>query len=143
MIFRTIFAGGNIGVFNELKNGLMDKNLYKYFPSIAYSSAKTEYIKIAITLDDSKCVFNVVSSSNGSADFNECIISTNRHVTSNQQLKCSVKKNDGNLELFSDNTAVYVKRAAYNTSFVRYMYGSSAIKVSIIPELPAEAKPLV
>ena len=136
-------AGGNIGVFNELKNGLMDKNLYKYFPSIAYSSAKTEYIKIAITLDDSKCVFNVVSSSNGSADLNECIISTDRHVTSNQQLKCSVKKNDGNLELFSDNTAVYVKRAAYNTSFVRYMYGSSAIKVSIIPELPAEAKPLV
>ena len=80
-------AGGNMGVIKNCKTGLMDKNLYKCFPSMAYSSAKTEYIKIAITLDDSKCVFNVVSSSNGSADFNECIISTNRHVTSNQQLK--------------------------------------------------------
>lgn len=143
MIFRiNSVAGEKIGVATQTKDGLMSRKFYKYIPQYLISAAELNYIKLSSFGENSKTIIRIIISSNGNSVFKECLVSVDRHTTTQQKALCSIKNVIGNIKAFSNVDSIYIEREAYSTAILSIIGGNDDIPVSIVKELPSDAKPI-
>lgn len=141
-VISFFVAGEKLGIATQIKDGLMSRKFYKYIPQYLIATSELNYIKLSSFGESSKTIMRIIIASNGKSDFRECIVSVDRHTTTQQTILCSIKNVIGYIKAFSNIDSIYIKREAYNTAILSIIGGNDDIPVSIVKELPSDAKPV-